>query len=67
MTAHAILSEDQKAILEVAERFSRDHLLPRYQARERTEKAFDRELLRTMGSLGLIAPDAPERFGVSAA
>ncbi len=63
MTANAILSEDQKAVLEVAERFSREHLLPRYQAREKAEKAFDRELLRTMGALGLIAPDAPERFG----
>ena len=58
-----IVDEDERAVLEVAEQFSRAELLPRYQAREKSEQVFDRELLRAMGGLGLIAPDAPERFG----
>jgi len=62
-SANRTLDENERAILDVAERFARAELAPRYQAREKTEQVFDRVLLRQMGSLGLIAPDAPERFG----
>ena len=55
-------SEDQRAIQEVARRYARERLLPDYQARERAGR-FDRDLVREMGALGLIAPDLPERFG----
>ena len=61
--ASRVVDENELAILDVAERFSRAELLPRYQAREKSEQAFDRNLIRAMGRLGLIAPDAPERFG----
>ncbi len=57
-----VLTDEQRAIREVAERFSRDKLAPRYQQRER-EATLDRALLREMGALGLIAADIPERFG----
>jgi cyclohexanecarboxyl-CoA dehydrogenase len=63
MIVSAELTEDQKSILDVAERFSREKLLPKYQAREREGTTLDRALLREMGALGLIATDAPERFG----
>jgi cyclohexanecarboxyl-CoA dehydrogenase len=49
--------------MEVAKRFSRDRLSPRYIQRERTEERLDRDLIRQMGELGLIAPQAPESMG----
>lgn len=50
-------------IQELARRFSRERLAPRYMERERTETVVDRYLLREMGSLGLIAPEIPEELG----
>lgn len=50
------------ALRETASRFAREKLLPAYQARE-ADGRIDRALLREMGSLGLIAPEAPEAFG----
>lgn len=50
-------------IRDTARRFSREKLLPRYMDRERTETVVDRDLLREMGSLGLLAPELPEKFG----
>ncbi|MEC7762127.1 MAG: acyl-CoA dehydrogenase family protein [Pseudomonadota bacterium] len=50
-------------IRDTARRFSRERLLPRYMDRERTETLVDRDLLRDMGALGLLAPELPERFG----
>lgn len=50
-------------IQELARRFSRERLAPRYMERERTETVVDRDLLREMGSLGLIAPEIPEELG----
>lgn len=57
-----ILNEDQTALRDLARRFSRERLLPDYQKRERIG-TLDRELIREMGSLGLIAVDLPEEFG----
>lgn len=57
-----ILSEDQKAIQQLARKFSREKLLPEYQARERVGK-LDRDIILEMGSLGLIAADMPEEYG----
>jgi len=57
-----ILTPKQEAIRDVALRFSREVLRPGYQARER-EGVIDRKLLRQLGSLGLIGPDLPDRFG----
>jgi cyclohexanecarboxyl-CoA dehydrogenase len=56
------LSEEQRAFRTAAERFAREKLAPRYQARER-EAAIDRALVREMGALGLIGCDLPERHG----
>ncbi len=55
-------SDDQQALREVAQRFSRQRLRPDYQRRE-SSAAIDRDLLREMGSLGLIGVDLPEAFG----
>ncbi|MDB5971890.1 MAG: cyclohexanecarboxyl-CoA dehydrogenase [Hydrocarboniphaga sp.] len=57
-----ILSEDQKALLEAARRFSRERLLPTYMQRER-EGRMDRALLREMGELGLLGVDVAPEFG----
>jgi cyclohexanecarboxyl-CoA dehydrogenase len=57
---------DQDTIADIrqtARRFSRERLLPRYMERERSEERVDRDLLREMGSLGLLAPELPEEFG----
>ena len=56
------LGEEQQAFRAAAERFAREKLKPRYQARER-EATLDRALLREMGRLGLIGADLPERHG----
>jgi cyclohexanecarboxyl-CoA dehydrogenase len=55
-------SDDQLALRDVAQRFSREKLRPDYQARESQDR-IDRALVREMGSLGLIGVDLPEAFG----
>jgi cyclohexanecarboxyl-CoA dehydrogenase len=50
------------SLRDAAERFSREKLAPRYQARE-ADANYDRALLREMGQLGLIAPELPEHLG----
>jgi cyclohexanecarboxyl-CoA dehydrogenase len=57
-----ILNEDQLAIRDLARRFARERLAPHYQARE-AAGVMDRELIREMGSLGLLGADLPEKFG----
>ena len=57
-----ILSDEQRALRETARRFAEKKLLPDYQKREKSER-LDRDLVREMGELGLIAPDMPEQFG----
>jgi cyclohexanecarboxyl-CoA dehydrogenase len=57
-----IFTEDQIALRDVARRFSREVLLPDYQKREKAG-VMDRELIRQMGSLGLIGVDLPEEYG----
>ncbi|MGA0596318.1 acyl-CoA dehydrogenase family protein [Enterovirga sp. CN4-39] len=57
-----LLSDEQSEIRDVARRFAREKVAPGYQAREGTGRV-ERDLLREMGSLGLIAPELPEEFG----
>jgi cyclohexanecarboxyl-CoA dehydrogenase len=56
------LTEDQQSFLETAQRFARERLAPRYQAREQ-EGQIERELVHEMGELGLIGVDLPEKYG----
>ena len=56
------LSEEHLAVLETANRFSRERLAPHYMAREQ-EGRVDRALIRAMGDLGLIGADLPEDLG----
>ena len=51
-----------EAARETARRFADEKLLPHYQAREAVAR-FDRDLLKEMGDLGLVAPDLAEEFG----
>ena len=55
-------SEEQEAIRDTARRFAADKLAPGYKAREESG-VIDRDLVREMGALGLIAADMPEEFG----
>jgi cyclohexanecarboxyl-CoA dehydrogenase len=55
-------SEEQEAIRDTARRFAADKLAPGYRAREESG-VIERDLVREMGALGLIAADMPEDFG----
>jgi cyclohexanecarboxyl-CoA dehydrogenase len=57
-----IPNEDQMAIRDLARRFARERLAPHYQTREKVG-VIDRDLIREMGSLGLMGVDLPESFG----
>ena len=52
-------NQAHQSVREVARRFACERLKPRYMDRERTETHVDRDLLRQMGTLGLIAPEIP--------
>ena len=55
-------TEDQEAIRETARRFAAERIAPGYMARD-NEDRIDRDLIREMGSLGLIASSLPETYG----
>lgn len=55
-------TEEVSQIRDTARKFAQERVAPGYLQREREGK-FDRDLLREMGSLGLIAPELPEEFG----
>lgn len=57
-----ILNDDQIQIRDTARRFARSKLAPGYQRRE-VDARVDRDLIREMGELGLIAPELPEDLG----
>ena len=52
-------TEDQRAIQDVAQRFAAERLAPGFMARD-AGGPLDRDLLREMGGLGLIAAEIPE-------
>jgi len=56
------LTEQQVAFKETASKFAAERLAPDYLKREATE-AIDRDLVREMGSLGLVGADLPEDVG----
>lgn len=58
------LSEDQIAIQLIAKKFAKEKLLPDYQKREK-EGQIAPELIREMGSLGLIGSDLGQKYGGS--
>ena len=62
MTATIFDTEELSALRDMARKFSTEKLAPRYQAREKAG-IFEKDLLREMGSLGLIAPELPEEYG----
>jgi cyclohexanecarboxyl-CoA dehydrogenase len=58
MVSYVTTEDWPDALRDTASRFAADRLAPFYMAREKQER-IDRALLREMGSLGLIAPEAP--------
>jgi len=56
------LSDDQRAIQEVARRFAEERLAPGFIARD-VGGPMDRDLIAELGGLGLIAAELPEEFG----
>ncbi|MEA2738832.1 MAG: cyclohexanecarboxyl-CoA dehydrogenase, partial [Acetobacteraceae bacterium] len=58
----ATLTDEQRAIQDVARRFATDRIAPGFMPREQQQK-IDRVLIREMGALGLIGVDLPERYG----
>ncbi|RLL61569.1 cyclohexanecarboxyl-CoA dehydrogenase [Paenirhodobacter hankyongi] len=55
-------TEELTALREMARKFASEKLAPGYKAREKAG-AFGHDILREMGSLGLIAPELPEELG----
>lgn len=55
-------TEELGVLRDLARKFASERLASGYQARERVG-GFGRDLVREMGSLGLIAPELPEEFG----
>ena len=58
------LTDDQRAIQDVAQRFAAERLAPGFMARD-AGGPLDRDLIQEMGALGLIAAEMPEEFGGS--
>ena len=54
---------EQRAFYDVAQKFSREEVLPRAQAIEKRDYAMMRELLRKAGEVGLLGIDIPEEYG----
>jgi cyclohexanecarboxyl-CoA dehydrogenase len=57
-----LFNEDQLAIRDLARRFAREKLAPRYQERDKSG-VMDKALIREMGELGLMGADLPEQYG----
>ena len=56
------LSEDERLIRDTARQYAQDKLMPRILLANREER-FDPEILREMGSLGLLGPTIPPEYG----
>lgn len=55
-------SEEQRALIDAARRFSTERLAPAYALRER-EEALDRPTIREMGELGFFGIELPTEYG----
>jgi glutaryl-CoA dehydrogenase len=56
------LTEDERAISELARQYAREKLLPRVVSAF-AEERFDREIMTEMGELGLLGATLPEEYG----
>ncbi len=56
------ITDTERTMRDTARRYAQSALLPRVIEAYRTE-TFDREILREMGSLGLLGAMLPERYG----
>ena len=60
------LTPDEKAIQQVARDYCQKELMPRILLANRNEK-FDRSIMTEMGSIGLLGPTLPEKYGCAEA
>jgi glutaryl-CoA dehydrogenase len=58
------LSDDERMIRDTARSYAKDNLLTRVRQASRDEH-FHREIMTEMGSLGLLGPTLPEKYGCS--
>ena len=58
------LSDDERMIRDTARSYAKDKLLTRVRQAYRDEH-FHREIMTEMGSLGLLGPTLPEKYGCS--
>ncbi|MBI2816116.1 MAG: acyl-CoA dehydrogenase family protein [Acidobacteria bacterium] len=56
-------TEQHRLILQTADRFMREEVLPRWQQIEHQEPGLTEKLLRQAGELGLLSIDIPEAYG----
>jgi glutaryl-CoA dehydrogenase (non-decarboxylating) len=56
------LSEEQVMFRDMARKFAEQEIIPNLKENERQEK-FDRDIIKKMGSQGLLAPHMPQEYG----
>ncbi|KAL3807519.1 hypothetical protein ACHAXA_000095 [Cyclostephanos tholiformis] len=61
----ALLTDEELAIRSSANAFCQSHLQPRILMANRNEVAFNHENMKEMGSMGLLGPTIPEKYGGS--
>ncbi len=62
LSIEADLSEEERMVRDSAKAYAQDKLFPRVLKAYR-EESFDREIMREMGSLGLLGATIPEEYG----
>ncbi|WP_298161591.1 cyclohexanecarboxyl-CoA dehydrogenase [Acidocella sp.] len=56
------ITEELRALADMARRFATERVAPGFLARDQN-RVLDRDVMREMGAMGLIAPELPEEFG----
>jgi len=56
------LTEEQQMLRDMARKFAEQEIIPNLKEDERQEK-FDRDIIKKMGSQGLLAPHLPQEYG----
>lgn len=64
LSLQSLLSHDETLIQQTTREYCQKELMPRILMANRNEK-FDRNIMKEMGSLGLLGPTLPEKYGCS--
>jgi len=65
LVAQYVLSDEENAVRDVAQKFARERLAGQYMVNDRDDAVVDRQILKEMGTLGLIAPEVDPEYGGS--